>query len=101
MLPRGLERATVTPGSIAPDASVTVPPIAPTPCAAAGAASIQNDHTRTPLRTKSLTLIVTPPLRRLAKREQPSGPFRCAEHTPALSNGRSGDERVAQDRRAA
>src|SRR5215207_9559850 len=83
MLPRGFESATVTPGITAPDASVTVPPIAPTPCAAAAAASIQKDHTRTLLRTKSLTVIVTPPLRRLAKRQQPSGPFRFAEHTPA------------------
>src|SRR3954447_24261419 len=36
MLPRGLERVTVAPGRTAPEASVTVPAIAPTPCAAAG-----------------------------------------------------------------
>src|SRR5437667_459487 len=33
----GLDNATVTPGSAAPDESSTDPPIAPTPCAAAGA----------------------------------------------------------------
>src|SRR5436189_307058 len=61
MDPRGLERVTVAPGSTAPDASETVPPIAPTPCAAAGSEEhIQNDNTTMLLPTKSLALIVIP-----------------------------------------
>ena len=42
----GLDSVAVTPGSTAPDASVIVPPIAPTPCAAAGrVAEIENSST--------------------------------------------------------
>src|SRR5262249_9268795 len=38
MLPRGFESVTTAPGRTAPEVSVTLPPIAPTPCACAGAA---------------------------------------------------------------
>src|SRR5712691_2715769 len=92
MVPRGLERVTVAPGSTAPDASETVPPIAPTPCAAAGSVeNIQNDNTTMLLPTRPLALIVTP-LFDVARQG-----FQCdgsddREHTPpAIAEGAAGD----------
>src|SRR5262245_2398010 len=58
MLPRGLESVTVTPGITAPDASVTVPPIAPTPCAIAGRSGHAHSANTTVSLTKRLTVIV-------------------------------------------
>src|SRR5262252_7320011 len=58
MLPRGLESVTVTPGITAPDASVTVPPIPPTPCAMAGRNGHAHSANTTVSLTKRLTVIV-------------------------------------------
>src|SRR5712671_1637840 len=60
MLPRGLDSVTVAPGNTAPDASVMVPPIAPTPCAhTCGVAHAHNVNT-TKILTRRGAVIVIP-----------------------------------------
>src|SRR3954470_1682222 len=44
----GLIKVIVTPGSTAPDSSTTVPPMAPTPCAAAGCENNNTARIATP-----------------------------------------------------
>src|SRR3954467_14630447 len=60
MLPRGLERETVAPGSTAPEASATVPAMAPTPCAAAGCGRHITHAETTMMLTKRDPVIVKP-----------------------------------------
>src|SRR6185295_15867550 len=86
MLPRGLERVTLTPGRTAPDGSVTVPPIAPTPCARAGSVEhTENDNTTRLLPTKCLALIVPLPLFGLTGGVSDCEGSDGREHTPAQS----------------
>src|SRR4051794_1607810 len=64
MLPRGLERVTVAPGSTAPEASVTVPAIAPTPCALAGRGkAITHADTTMMLTKRDAVIVISLPLR--------------------------------------
>jgi hypothetical protein len=52
----GLESVTVVPGITAPDSSLTVPPIDPTPCARAGGDGVtHNNATSNMLRTTLLS----------------------------------------------
>src|SRR5436853_7672866 len=60
MLPRGFERVTVAPGSTAPEASVTVPAIAPTPCAVADRGRDITHADTTMMLTKRDPVIVIP-----------------------------------------
>src|SRR5207245_3505812 len=98
MLPRGLERVTLTPGSTAPDGSEAVPPMAPTPCAVAGSVEhSQNDKTTMVLPTKSLAIIVTP-LFDTARRV----PCDCSddrEHTPGIVGERNSRQKKLGRRR--
>src|SRR5438477_1473163 len=60
MLPCGLDSVTVAPGSTAPDESVTVPPIAPTPCANTGGVAHAHNANATTIVTKRGAVIVIP-----------------------------------------
>src|SRR6266852_785444 len=59
MLPRGLDSVTVAPGNTAPDESVMVPPIAPTPCANTGGVEhAQNANTTTILTRRGAVIVI-------------------------------------------
>src|SRR5439155_6788376 len=60
MLPRGFDSVTVAPGNTAPDESVTVPPIAPTPCANTGSVKHGHNANTTTILTKRGTVIGVP-----------------------------------------
>jgi hypothetical protein len=82
-----LDSVTFTPGSTAADASETVPPIAPTPCAAAGSVEpIQNDNTTILPPTKSLAVMVTPLFDLAGGIQRDCSDAR--EHTPGIACGR-------------
>src|SRR5262245_26744588 len=92
MLPRGLESVTVTPGITAPDASVTVPPIPPTPCAIAGRSGHVHSANTTVSLTKRLAVIVivlsSGRFRRnysIAREHTPRRPVRRDEFTVLLT----------------
>src|SRR5438128_1155461 len=80
MLPRGLDSVTVAPGNTAPDESVTVPPIAPTPCANTAGMEHAHNANATTILTKRGAVIVIPSCQRgfvgTARFER--------EHTPRL-----------------
>src|SRR6266568_1276511 len=60
MLPRGLDSVTVAPGNTAPDESVMVPPIAPTPCANTGSVEHAHNANTITILTKRDAVIVIP-----------------------------------------
>src|SRR2546428_9107111 len=64
MLPRGLDSVTVAPGNTAPDESVIVPPIAPTPCANTGGVEHTHNTNATTILTKRRAIIVIPSCQR-------------------------------------
>src|SRR5437899_9915542 len=64
MLPRGLDSVTDAPGSTAPDESVMVPPIAPTPCADTGSVEHAHHASTTTILTKRGAVIVIPSCQR-------------------------------------
>src|SRR5213596_1456881 len=64
MLPRGLDSVTVAPGNTAPDESVMVPPIAPTPCANTGGAEHAHTANATTIVSKRGEVIVIPSCQR-------------------------------------
>src|SRR5439155_21293319 len=64
MLPCGLDSVTVAPGSTAPDESVTVPPIAPTPCANTGGVAHAHNANAMTILTKRFAVIVIPSCQR-------------------------------------
>src|SRR5262249_5275119 len=86
MLPRGLDSVTVAPGSTAPDESVMVPPIAPTPCATAGRGEHAHNATATMILTKRDAAMAIPLNR---------APFRCDGSGRARAYTR--DVRPAED----
>src|SRR5947209_8385447 len=49
IVPPGLDSVTLTPGSTAPEESIMVPPIAPTPCAIAATDTQQHNSRTTPI----------------------------------------------------
>src|SRR5437762_13670714 len=64
MLPRGLDSVTDAPGNTAPDGSVMVPPIAPTPCADTGSVEHAHHARTTMILTKRGAVIVIPSCQR-------------------------------------
>src|SRR5438093_13689184 len=81
MLPRGLDSVTDAPGNTAPDESVMVPPIAPTPCADNGSVEHAHHPTTTTILMKRRAVIVIPSCQRGFV-----GSVRFErEHTPAAS----------------
>src|SRR5437762_12365557 len=64
MLPRGLDSVTDAPGNTAPDESVMVPPIAPTPCADTGSVEHAHHPTTTTILTKRGAVSVIPSFQR-------------------------------------
>src|SRR5438067_6894183 len=81
MLPRGLDSVTVAPGNTAPDESVMVPPIAPTPCANTGGVAHAHNANATTILTKRGAVIMIPSY----QRDSVATVRFEREHTPAAS----------------
>src|SRR5438128_11571446 len=81
MLPRGLDSVTVAPGNTAPDESVMLPPIAPTPCANTGGVEHAHNANTTTILTKRGAVILIPSCQRGFRWD---GSIE-REHTPAVS----------------